>query len=468
MVSEFIIAGTGLAVYRACEKYYKNNKWKTKDLKEDIKTFEDVCKNKNNQFLLIDGASTKYGSKFIASLKNKSYKELEDLVEALEIEYKTDIEIARNDNKCTATIDVFKNKLNDSVKYEPIKLEPYELYISLSRKFELMVANMNDHTHMLLSGANGSGKSKELQIILTNLIYPNKNNVEIYISNKTNSPDFREFLNCHQVRGYVDTMSDTILMLEHIMLMFEKRLRIINSRSCDNILDYNKKNKNKQMSYVYVVIDEFAQYFPDDKDEDEYNEKTKGKIMLKRMAEILRKTGIFLLISTQRPDTNSLSPSMKCNLRTKIAFAQENQASSLVVADDKSLVGIPNREFLYMFGSERIWCRSLFINTEIIRNSVKSSIVPNRQSKDDFNVFLRIADQKKQEEDVKDSKSKSKAKNKAIPSKVSKKIIELEVATEEIKESKSRVKNVEVIEVKSSDYRIEDGKILLNMRRVEG
>lgn len=467
MISEFIIAGAGLSVYRACEKYYKNNKWKTKDLKEDIRRFNEVCKYKDNQFLLIDGASTKYGSKFITSLKNKSYKELEDLVESLEIEYKTDVEITRNDNKCTATIDIFKNKLDDLVKYKPIELEPYELYISLSKKFELMTANMNDHTHMLLSGANGSGKSKELQIILTNLIYPNKKNVEIYISNKTNSPDFREFLNCHQVRGYVDTMSDTVLMLEHIMLMFEKRLRIINSRSCDNILDYNKKNKNKQMSYVYVVIDEFAQYFPDDKDEDEYNEKNKGKIMLKRMAEILRKTGIFLLISTQRPDTNSLSPSMKCNLRTKIAFAQENQASSLVVADDTSLVGIPNREFLYMFGSERIWCRSLFINTEIIRNSVKDSIIPNRQSKDDFNVFLKIAEQKKQEEFKKEGKD-TKDKGKAIPSKVSKKIIELEVATEEIKESKSRVKNIEVIEVKTNDYRVEDGKILLNMRRVEG
>ena len=121
MISEFIIAGAGLSVYRACEKYYKNNKWKTKDLKEDIRRFNEVCKYKDNQFLLIDGTSTKYGSKFITSLKNKSYKELEDLVESLEIEYKTDVEITRNDNKCTATIDIFKNKLNDSVKYKPIE-----------------------------------------------------------------------------------------------------------------------------------------------------------------------------------------------------------------------------------------------------------------------------------------------------------------------------------------------------------
>lgn len=451
MITEFAMATLMVCIANKMTSHQESNAWKTKEMKPHIKIFNEVCKNNNLNYLLIDGSITEYGCKLMISLKNKTFEELEKLKNTIEIAFKSDVEIMQNENKCTATLEIFLNKLNDEEhKFKPISCKPHELFISKDYKFNNIIADMNQHTHCLISGTNGSGKSSQIKTILTNLIAPNNSKVEMYISNITNSPDFRSFLNCHQVKGYVETVDETLKMLKYIQYVFEQRLKIINKHDCDNIKDYNNRFRRKQMTYVYIFIDEFAQYFPDDKDDPEYNSKVQCKVMLKKFSEILRKTGVFLVVSTQRPDTNSISPSMKCNLRTKIGYAQENEASSLVVCDKGYLVGLANREFLYIAGNERVWARSLYLDKEMIEDYIKDSYKENRRKLNDYNKFLK--------EEIDGEKTKETSKVKSIK-RAKKSNAKSEVATTDIKVT--RVKNVEVLE--NIDYEVIDGKICLRM-----
>ena len=471
MVSEFIIAGTGLAVYRACEKYYKNNKWKTKELKADIKTFENVCTKNETQFYLLDGSITKYGTRFIASLKENDFEKLEKLKNKFEIGYKTDIEIEQNDNKCTATIDIIRNKLNDyENRYEPIEVKPYEVYIGETNKFDSMVLNMNDCPHLICSGSSGVGKSEELKLIMANSIHFNdETKLNIHICNVGNTGDFDDFINCKQVKSFTEKYEDIYKQFEDINHTYENRIETFRRYGCKNIKQYNYKFKNsvKKMPYVWLVIDEIASLYPSSSI-DQYKEiKEELFNALCDMGRRFRKVGIFLVLGIQRPSKTVFNPELKMNINIKVAFNQNNTASSLVAIDSEKVAKIGRRKFLVEYDCEEHWSRSLYIDDNIIREIIKDSIVDNRTAMKDFNTFLNKPS-KELKEEVKATKGKSKDKGKAIPSKVSKKIVELEVATEEIKESKSRVKNIEVIEVKSSDYRVENGKILLNMRRVEG
>lgn len=434
-------------------KKYQENAWKTKDLKPFINKFNTICQNNEDNkydFLLIDGNITKYGAKLIVSTTKKDFTNLLKSKELLEAEFKTEIDIKLNDNKCTATIDIYTNKLTDDYKYKPIELKPYELLVSYDNHFEPIIANMHDQTHVLIGGTNGSGKSVLLQCMLINLIVTQSNKIDIYISNKTKSPDFRYIKNTSSVKGYVETIAETSKLLDYIMDLYNQRLAIINKHDCDNVIDYNKKFKSKQMNIIYIVIDEFAQYFPDNED-DEYNDKKYSCNQLKKMSEILRKAGIYLLISTQRPDTNSISPSMKCNLKTKIAFSQLNQASSLVMCDNaNALVGLPNREFLYTAGSEQVYGRTLYLDKKMIQEYLTPYTVTDRNKLSDFNKFLKLETQDK----PKQEKQKSIKSKKVIP-------ISSEVASDKA----TRVKNIEVIE--NISYVVENGHILIRKQSRE-
>lgn len=449
MITEFVIAGALQYGYVKINKLIKESKYK-----EGIKGFYTIAKNGDLPFKVIDGSEEEYGYRLVISLKGDTYEKLEKCKELLEVEYGAEVELIQNDNYKTATMYILKNKLNDTDhKYKPIQCKPYEVFISLDNKFKPIIADMNEKPHILDTGATGTGKSQELKIMLCNLIHSNQNNeAEIYFSNISRTTDFRKFKNCKQVKGYVDNLDDSLKLFEYILRLFKKRMAIFEKYDCDDIKQYNKKCPEKQMSYVYTVIDEYAQYFPEGESDPNYKIKVKCKFALKEIARLCRKAGLILVICVQRPDTTVLDPNTRSNLTTKVAFAQENGASSLTVCDSYELMNIPNRKFLYMSGHIRQWGRSLYIDDNIIKKVIKPSVIKNRQNQGDFNKFLKENTNNSAKSDEKVTKI---PKNKAIPSKKTKIVaINEEVATGKV----SRIKNVEVIN--NADYIIENGKIL--------
>ena len=475
MVAEFLIAGAGVYTYRKLEDYYNRNKWKAKDLREDIKTFNEVCEKNEKDFYLLDGMNTDYGTKFIISLKDTEYSELEKLVSKLEIAFKTDIELEQNLNKCTATLDIFRSKLNDKDnKFIPTKVKPNEVYIGMTNRFDPMILDMNESTHMIVSGSTGVGKSEELKLITANSIHFNDDSkLNLHICNVGNTGDFDDFIDCKQVKSFTEKYEDISKQFEYLYALYDKRMEIFRKTKTKNIKNYNKafEKKGKAFPYVWLIIDEIASLYPSSSIDKDKAVKEELFNALCDMGRRFRKVGIFLVLGIQRPSKTVFNPELKMNINIKVAFNQNNTASALVAVDSEKVAKIGKRKFLVEYDDVEHWSRSLYINDHIVKETIKPSIISNRQSQPDFNVFLKKL---KQEESIDDNKSdtkpkdtkgkdKGKGKGKAVPSKVSKKIVDLEVATEEIKESKSRVKNVSVEEI--NGHEVINGQICIKVRR---
>ncbi|GAA0768755.1 hypothetical protein GCM10008908_09470 [Clostridium subterminale] len=414
-VATTLVAGYNLYKYR---NYYKENK-----------IFRDTIKVKDKEFYIIATQLTDYGTEFIISLKNKEFKELEGFRDLLKNNFKGDIEIEQNDNG-TATVRVIKKEINE--KFNPVEIKPYEVYIGLDNHFEPIIVNLNQYPHILISGATGSGKTQELKLILSNLINSNsERDINIYFSNISESNDFKNFIRCKQVKAYVEKIDESLKMFEYINHMYSKRLDIFKKNNVADIKEYNAKFPNKRMAYDYLVLDEFADYFPSNKLEEGYETKIKCYNILKHLVRKGRKAGIFLIIALQRSDTTVLDPSLKANLCTKISFTQTNSASSLVICDTTELVGLQPRIFMTTYGSNKVWSKSLYIDDCMIKKCVKESISNHR-----LNTFLEPIREQKQYNKVVELKNKK-----------SKKVVKRkkdEVAVEKV----SRVKNIEVTEIK--------------------
>lgn len=435
MITEFAIAGAATF----CLDRYKN-----REFNKEERIFRKTCMLEDKIFLIINTWITDYGTKFLISLKNKEYNDLEKLKPLLETNFSARIEIEQTERMDTAYVYVIKKRLNDKeFKFTQYKCRPFEIYLGLDNKLEPIVVNMNTFPHILLSGTTGSGKSEELRIILSNLIANNTvRDVELYFSNISLSNDFYQFLNCNQVKGYVEEIQESLQLFKYLNHVYEKRLSIFRSKNCLDIKEYNKKFPNKRMSYCYLVIDEFADYFPSNKTEDDYDIKVKCYNELMHLARKARKSGIFMVLAIQRPDTTVLNPSLRSNLCTKVSFYQNNQASSLTVSDTVDLVGIKEREFLTIYGNKKLWSRSLYLSKAIVYETIKESIIENRQQKDDYNKFLKAKSNVAFKGDASTKEIKDKVEKIDKP-KPTKKVVK----NIKNKKEKTKVKNVEVLKI---------------------
>lgn len=440
MISEFVVAAILVA---AGDRIIHRDGYK------QLKIFREVCELKKTSFKVINLYKTSYGYEFVISLKNRTFNELEELEAILESNFEADIQIEAGENNGLATIKILKHRLNDDdFVFTPIKCQAHEIYVGLDNEFNSIVVNLNKFPHVLVSGATGSGKSEEIKLILTNLINSNSERfINLHFSNISGSNDYKDIIKCRQVKSYTEDLQESLSLFEYINHMFDKRMEIFKARGVTDIKEYNSKFSpdGKAMTYQYLILDEFADYFPTNaKTDSDYTVKFQCYNLLKHLARKGRKAGIFLIIGIQRPDTTVLDPSLRSNICVKIGFSQNNNASSLVVCDTGELTNLEDRKCLVMYANKRIWSRSLYINENIILKHINTSIGTNT-----LNSYLKTT-MKAKEPKITIPEKKNKQANKA----------KNEIAATR----SSRTRNIEVIE--NAKYRIENGKILISESRV--
>lgn len=401
MITELALA-TGLC---CGYKYLQSNKRQVK------KVINDVFENNNLDYKIIDAKENDIGCEVIVSLYGTGFQKLNDSKDLLESSLGYAVEIKQNDNLKTATINIVVDKLTDAVKFIPVKIKPHEIYVGQSYMRKNLIVNLNQYPHILVSGQTGCGKTEVIRLMLTNLIYNHTDrDINIYFSDLSDTNDFYLFQNLKQVKGYAKTIQESEQLFNYLMHLYSKRLDIFTNKNCKNVVEYNAKNYNTRMAYIYVVLDEFADYFPTNKLENDYELKVKCYNIIKHLVRKARKVGLILVIGIQRPDTTVLDPSLRSGLCCKIGFSQNTDSSSLVVCDTIELTNIEQRKALFMYGNVREWFRSLYIDDSIIKDYIKDSRI-SMYSRKDYNKFLNKQDvQVPIPKHSKPTKSKSKSK----------------------------------------------------------
>ncbi|MFL0198154.1 FtsK/SpoIIIE domain-containing protein [Clostridium sp. WILCCON 0269] len=408
---------------------YAHDKYKNLDLycmKREIKKI--LQDSKLDYYTVMEvKRSLPWGYEVVISLNGKGFTELETVKENIETKLGYETHIEQNNNLKTATIKIIVLPVTEDTKFQPYETKQYEIYCSLSQTMQALVVNLKKFPHVLVSGQTGCGKTEEIRLILTNLINNhNSRDINIFFSELSGMDDYGIFQSCKQVKGYAKDIRESEKLFTYMMHLYTKRLEIFIRNGCKNISEYNEKFYQRRMSYDYIVMDEMADYFPVKADED-FKLKENVYNMLRHAIRKFRKVGIFLIIGIQRPDTTVLDPSLKSGLCTKIGFSQNNDASSLVVADTNELTNIENRKALLMYGNQKQWFKSLFIDDKLIGKYIKDSIVKDRTKQKDYNKFLaeketpgepKKTDKNKEITKVSEVASTSEENQKVIPYKV--------------------------------------------------
>lgn len=348
----------------------------------------------------------------------------------------------------------------DKIKYVPPKTSPFELYLGNSVDGIPVIISVKDVSHFLLSGSNGSGKSRMLDCMITTLIYNcDETELELYLAQIAKN-DLVIYEDAKCCRAFCETLSEVEIMLEHIMIKMDERSKLIKPMRKDfkgsDVSDYNKIHSDRKLSACWIIFDEIASIM-DKTGDDKDTTKQKSKItkMIEEIARIGRALGIFIGVCLQRPTAQMLSPTVKSQTNLKISFAQNNIKSSEVATDDPHIaIGLDDRVAVYSCRARGFdFVKTPFINDKIIEQYIKPK--SQRGHRNLFTDLKKIKSDKSSQSqpkinnsDIKEDSIPSKQTDKGtapLPPQIKK--IPKEETHEEISKTQPKVSNIKIREI---------------------
>jgi len=206
-----------------------------------------------------------------------------------------------------------------------------------------VVANLAKMPHLLIAGTTGSGKSVMTNTLISSLLYRNAPSDMKLIIVDPKQVEMAQYDGIpHLLTPIITQVDKALSAMKWAVNEMEKRYTLMAQERVKNIVDYNAKmakkaaeetgrpegeaeSKSEQMPYIVIIIDEMADLMM-----------MAGKdleMLIVRIAQKGRASGIHLVLATQRPEVKVITGLIKANIPGRIAFAVGSQVDSRIMLD---------------------------------------------------------------------------------------------------------------------------------------
>ena len=374
MIVEGIGLGiAGLLLYRSAKDEYYKYKGMVEALPDKNKSFTNAAGNKikfinyKDNVIRLDIAGI-CGADTVESQKDflKSYFRVKDIEFTDNLNGKIDLKL----------IDNSKFEKN----FEVIPQQEFEILTGY-KDYKPNLVNMNRFPNVLIGGDVGTGKSRFLMVLLSNLI-ANCPDVDLYFMQIRKS-DLILFKDCKQCKYIARDLTKARNLLKHINDLCIERDAIIEQYTVSdgilNIEDYNRHFKNNKMKYVYLVLEEFSFFMPngaDSKEEKQLKREILGYI--RQIVNSSRSVGVFTITSLQKPTKDSIPTDIKSQLSVRVAFKLLDKENSIVILGNSSATKLKPLEAIIRTNNQSIVNIPLIHHKAIMR-AIKEDIATDKQ-----------------------------------------------------------------------------------------
>jgi DNA segregation ATPase FtsK/SpoIIIE, S-DNA-T family len=194
--------------------------------------------------------------------------------------------------------------------------------------------------HLLIAGQAGSGKSWLLRAIIAGLLHhhgPGAIRFTLMDPKRVtfNNPAFQSAVASHLDGPILYGLDDALPCIERLIEEMEERYRIFEQVNVSDLCEYEMNaSQGDQLARRILVIDEFQDLTIDAKVAKRF---CAG---IQRLGAKARAAGIHVILTTQRPDRNTVPSVIKANLGGKIALRVANAINSRVILDQGGAEGL--------------------------------------------------------------------------------------------------------------------------------
>ena len=194
---------------------------------------------------------------------------------------------------------------------------------------EVKWADLSDPTmtSVLVGGTAGSGKSVFLRTAAVGLAL-NASERELQLTlvdpKRVSFTDLKDLP--HLASDVLMESADALEAMESLAETMEERYRILEANGEADVTEYNKRNP--LLPHQVLLIDEYADLVMDK------DYKKRLEACVQRLGQKGRAAGVHLLLSTQRPDANIITPAIKANLQLIVALKVTTASNSRVILDE--------------------------------------------------------------------------------------------------------------------------------------
>lgn len=202
---------------------------------------------------------------------------------------------------------------------------------------EVVHIPLNEAPHVLAAGATGTGKSIFLNTTieaLTEQLGPEELKLVLVDPKRVELSHFEDLP--HLMQGIVYEQAEAVDVLAELVAEMEERFRYLKKHKVRNIQELKPKDR-KEMPYIVLVIDEFADLMLQSEDDGG----SVAERLIVRLGQMARAVGIHLIIATQRPSVDVVTGLIKANFPTRVAMTTSSPT------DSKVILGQPGAELLH-------------------------------------------------------------------------------------------------------------------------
>lgn len=205
-----------------------------------------------------------------------------------------------------------------------------------------IIVDLHKVPHLLVTGRTGSGKSVFMNAVIKSLaakLSPTECKFAIF---DTMGCDWGQWNGDKHVL-FLSKTEVAPEKLDSLLQLVDERYNVLIANNVVNITEYHKKTHKKDMPFIIVVIDDFADYMCQFKKQTEK--------FIKNICSKARAVGIHLIIGTQIPEEKVLSKTVKAFMPTRVAFQARSMAHSML------MIGEPGAEKLLPYG-DMLFCEA--------------------------------------------------------------------------------------------------------------
>ena len=300
-----------------------------------------------------------------------SIKDFEKHQEGIKAQIKLDVGIRYKGN--FIELETIEVKLPTKINYELPKKLKDTIYFPIGESLDGTVyLDLKENPHSFCVGTTGSGKSVMTKNILTNLInLYSPQHLELYLCD-LKRVELNLFSKVQHCKKFVYTVEDTTEVIADLLEETNRRYDLFMEHNVTSIFEYNKLPNVKKLKYQVLYIEEIVLLLED--------KKKRAMKLLKQLIAISRASGLYVMLTTQRPSNDVIDNVVKANINNRIVFKCEDSKNSIVALDQEGAEHLEGKgEGLLKQGAELTHFRGYFITDNQVKEYTKKYII-NRKN----------------------------------------------------------------------------------------